>query len=160
MRHSYASSSYDGYSCLKPPLLLWVAMLYLSRGFTLPMAMGIGSYAGVDARAIALCRNLWSAYALLPSAVAAVVLLAAILRVPGASQGVRWIWARGRMLLVVALGLDFAQLLVPLVAHGEFDDQVFLSLLAAAADVYLLLYILKARRVRDAFAEFPFSESV
>jgi hypothetical protein len=30
-----------------------------------------------------------------------------------------------------------------------------MSLLAAAVDAYFLLYILLARRVRDAFAEFP-----
>ena len=71
----YAPTSYDDYLCLKPPLLLWVALLFLSRAITLPFAMGIGQVAGVSAEALAAVRALWSGdIALLPSLIAMVPL--------------------------------------------------------------------------------------
>jgi hypothetical protein len=65
MRHSHSShlypaSHYDDQMCLKPPLMLWVAVFYLSRAITLPLVMALGHFAGVDARAITVFRGLWS----------------------------------------------------------------------------------------------------
>lgn len=160
MRHSYGShpyseSSYDHYLCLKPPLLLWLAVLYLSRAVTLPAAMGIGAFAGVNADAIALFRGLWSMQTLLPSLIAICILYALCRRVPNASKPVRWIWAHGRIFLAVSAGMDLVLSLISLIRQEEIDNQALVLLLAAAADAYFLLYILVARRVRDAFLEFP-----
>ena len=152
---SYSESSYDNYLCLKPPMLLWLAVLYLCRAVTLPAAMGIGTFAGVNADAIALFHGLWSMQTLLPSVIAFCVLYALCRRVPNASVPVRWIWANGRILLAVSAGMDLALSLISLIRQGEIDDQAMMSLLAAAADAYFLFYILLARRVRDAFSEFP-----
>jgi hypothetical protein len=79
MRHSYPStpypaSHYDDQMCLKPPLLLWVAVLYLSRAVTLPVAMAIGHFAGVDASAITMFRGIWSVDDVIPSMIAALML--------------------------------------------------------------------------------------
>jgi hypothetical protein len=160
MRHSYPSplypaSHYDDQMCLKPPFLLWVAVLYLSRAITLPVAMAIGHFAGVDASAITLFRGIWSVDALIPSLIAAVILYTLCRRVPSASQWVRWIWARGQIFLAVSAVLDIALLSLMLIRQGEINDQSLLSVLAAVVDVYFLVYILAARRVRHAFAEFP-----
>lgn len=141
--------------CLKPPLLLWVAVLYLSRTITLPVGMAIGHFAGVDASAITVFRGLWSIDGLIPSLIAAVILYTLCRRVPTASALVRWIWARGRIFLAGSAFLDMALLLIALIRQGEIDDQSLLSLIAAVADLYFLVYILAARRVRHAFSEFP-----
>lgn len=154
-QNSYSASSYDHYLCLKPPLLLWLAVLYLCRAVTLPAAMGIGTFAGVNADAIAMFHGLWSMQTLLPSLIAICVLYALCRRVPNASAPVRWIWANGRILLIVSAGMDLVLSLISLIQHGEIDNQAMMALLAAAADAYFLLYILLARRVRDAFLEFP-----
>jgi hypothetical protein len=153
--HSYAASHYDDHMCLKPPLLLWVAVLYLSRTITLPVAMAIGHFAGVDASAITVFRGLWSIDGLIPSLIAAVILYTLCRRVPAASALVRWIWARGRIFLAVSAFLDMALLLIALIRQGEINDQSLLSLIAAVVDLYFLVYILAARRVRHAFSEFP-----
>jgi hypothetical protein len=153
--HSYPASYYDDQMCLKPPLLLWVAVFYLSRAITLPVAMAIGHFAGVDSRAIASFRAFWSLDALIPSLTAVVILYALCRRVPTASQWVRWIWARGRVFLAVAAALDIALILAELIRQGEISDSSLMSLIAAAVDAYFLTYVLAARRVRDAFAEFP-----
>jgi hypothetical protein len=141
--------------CLKPPLLLWVAVLYLSRAITLPIVMALGHFAHVDERAITLFRGFWSADALIPSAIAAVMLYAFVRRVPSASRWVRWIWAHGRMVLAVSAVMDIALSVIALIRQGEINDQSIWSLVAAAGDLYFLIYILAARRVRDVFLEFP-----
>ena len=153
--HSYPASHYDDQLCLKPPLMLWVAVFYLSRAITLPIAMALGHFAGVDARAITVFRGLWSVDALVPSLIAAVFLYTLCRRVPTAPKSVRWIWSHGRIFLAVSAVLDVALLLVGVIRQGEINDQSLLSLIAAVVDLYFLVYILAARRVRDSFSEFP-----
>jgi Protein of unknown function (DUF2919) len=157
--HSYAASHYDDHFCLKPPLLLWVAVLYLSRAITLPIVMAIGHFAGVDSSAITAFRGLWSVSGLVPSLIAAVIIYTLCRRVPSAPRPVRWIWARGQLFLAVAAILDITLLSIALFRQGEINDQSLWSFLAATGDVYFLVYILIARRVRHAFSEFPASIS-
>lgn len=162
MRHShsppYSASDYDHYFCLKPPWMLWVVILYLTRAFTLPVAAGIGSFAGVGPEALSLLRRLWHADILIPSVIASVVLYAVWRRVPTASRLVRWIWAHGQILLALSAVTDLALSLISLIRLGEVNDQVMLLLLGSAIDAYFLVYILSARRVRDAFSDFPPTE--
>jgi len=155
MHRSYSESSYDGYLCLKPPLLLWLAMLYLSRGLTLPIVMAIASFSGVDERAISFCRAAWSVRELVPSGIAAIVLYALVRRAPAAPASVRWIWANGRVFLCLAALIDLTQTLVATPPFAPLSDQAMGSWAAAAADAYFLLYVAAARRVRDTLAEFP-----
>ena len=153
--NKYAASSYDGYLCLKPPMLLWLAILYLSRALTLPIAMGVGSFAGVNHDAIALLQGLWSLPTLVPSLMAVSVLYAMCRRQPGASRAVRWIWAHGRAMLVASALLDCILSLMPLLGSGNIDDRIPPSLFVAGFDLYFAVYVLMAPRVRDTFAEFP-----
>ncbi len=81
MRHSYSSrqyalSAYDDYMCLKPPVLLWVAVLYLSKAITLPLAVGIGHVCRRERRCAVGHEGTVSAGALVPSFIAAVILYA------------------------------------------------------------------------------------
>ena len=153
--HSYPESNYDQYLCLKPPLMWWAAVLYLSRAITLPIAAGIGAFAGVDSSALAVVRRLWSADTLGPSVMAAVVVAALLLRAPMAPSLVRWIWARGRVILALSAALDLALSLAAPIRHPQIDDETLVSLALGLVDLYFLLYILCARRVRDTYAEFP-----
>jgi DUF2919 family protein len=153
--HSYPASYYDDQMCLKPPLLLWVAVLYLSRAITLPIAMAIGHFAGVDSRAVTSFRAFWSLDALIPSLIAGVVLYALCRRLPSASKAVRWVWARGRIILGLAAILDISLQAIGFIRELDSNDPPLWSMLAAAVDIYFLAYILAARRVRDAFSEFP-----
>lgn len=153
--YSYPASHYDHHLCLKPPLLLWVAVLYLSRAITLPVFMAIGHFAGVDSSAITAFRGLWSIDGLAPSLIAITVLYALCRRVPTASWLVRWIWKHGQIFLIASAVLDIALLSISLIRHGEINDQSMWSLSAALADLYFLVYVVAARRVRHAFSEFP-----
>jgi len=154
----YSLPDYDSDDCLKPPLLLWIAVLYLSRAITLPFVIGIGHFAGVDADALAAVRGLWSAETLLPSLIAGLVLYVLVRRVPNASRLERWIWSRGAIFLAASAGTDFALSLVSILHSGQINDQPR-PFICVAVDTYFLLYVVAARRVRDAFSEFPLPES-
>ena len=64
----YHPSQFDHEMCLKPPSLLWFAVIYLARAVVLPIGIGIGHFAGVDEKAFGSLRSLWSMEALVPGA--------------------------------------------------------------------------------------------
>jgi hypothetical protein len=51
--------------------------------------------------------------------------------------------------------VDIALPLLAQLLQRQISDQFVLTLFASGVDVYFLAYILAARRVRDAFADFP-----
>ena len=153
MRLRYSLSDYDKHFCLKPPVPLWAALFFLSRAVTLPFLLGIGGFAGIDQNTRALFNGLLDWPTMIPSAIAAAVVLALVRRHPSASRPIRWIWSHGRVLLAVAAVLDMVlSILTSPLRHGELSVLPFVTVLI---DLYLLAYILAARRVRDVFADFP-----
>ncbi len=156
MSRGYSPSSYDDNFCLKPPGLLWLAVLYLSRAFLLLVIYVVSSVSRVSPDALATLRGTVSIYAFVPSLVAAPVLFALLHRAPSSAELVRWIWAHGRTILTLAAILDCA---ASIGSSGLIDEDAanlnVISLLAALFDIYFLVYILATRRVRDAFADFP-----
>jgi hypothetical protein len=141
--------------CLKPTLLLWLAAVFLSRAVMLPILIGVGHVAGVNADAMTLLRDYWSEDQLIPAVAAFPVLCTFCRRVPTASTLVRRIWAHGRLLLSLAAALDLALPLAVALWRREVPGQSGTLLLTGAIDVYFLAYLLAARRVRDTFLDFP-----
>ncbi|HTY49070.1 MAG TPA: DUF2919 family protein [Steroidobacteraceae bacterium] len=150
----YPLSNYDANLCLKPPLLLWLAALFLARAALLPLVTALGSFAALNQDSTALLRGFWSVAGLPASLIAAAVLYALARRQPSAPASVLWLLSHGRMLLAVAAAID---LLCSLLAGGTpVELSAALpppSWMTAAADVYFLTYILGARRVRDTFLD-------
>lgn len=161
MARRYGPSSYDDHFCLKPPGLLWLAVLYLSRAFVLLVTYDLASMSRVRPEALAMLRGTISIYELIPSLVAAPVLIALIRRAPSSATVVRWIWSHGRILLILAAILDCVVSIGAsrIIGADAVDLQVG-QLLLAAFDIYFLVYILATPRVRDAFADFPPYEPV
>jgi hypothetical protein len=155
MQTPYSDSSYDDYACLKPPLLLWVTAVYLSRAIILPFFMGMSSTLGTSHEILDVFHDLWNVQALIPSTIAAAVFIALLRRGPGASSAVRWVWAHGRAFLAVAAVLDLIVTMLPLARNFELDQQTAPGLIAAVVDLYFLLYVVLAQRVRDTFGDFP-----
>jgi hypothetical protein len=152
--HSYPESCFDDDFCLKPPVLLWVTLLFLSRGAALPIVFGLGRFIGVNADALTVLHSLWKSDALIPAAFAAPVLYSLVRRVPSASRPVRWIWAHGRALLVLSVLADLTLAALSVRELSDLGDALP-AICAGVADAYLLLYLLAARRIRDSFADFP-----
>lgn len=153
--HSYSPSNYDDEMCLKPPLLLWLAALFLCRAIVLPVLIGIGHVAGVNADAMTQLREFWSADQLVPAVIAIPVLCALCWRSGSAPDALRWIWARGRVILAVSAAVDIALPVVSQLWQRQITDQFIVTLFASGVDLYFIAYILAARRVRDTFQDFP-----
>jgi hypothetical protein len=153
----YSLTSFDQNLCLKPPLMLWVCVLYLSRAVSLPIVIGFSTLTGSNTDIAGLVHGLFNARALLPSGIAFLVLFALAMRSPSAGRAVRWIFARGRVLLAAAAILDAALVLsgVSWQRVESGDPQVAGAVLGAVFDLYFLVYLLTARRVRDFFRDFP-----
>jgi Protein of unknown function (DUF2919) len=151
----YHPSDFDDNFCLKPPLLLWLAVIYLSRAFLLPFMSGLASSSG--SREIAsLTRGLFSLQDFVPAAIALLIPLAFHWRKPSPAPVARWIWHRGRMILATAALIDLALSLFSV--FREYTVQLMpseLPVLTAALDVYFLAYVVVAGRVRDVFRDFP-----
>jgi drug/metabolite transporter (DMT)-like permease len=150
----YSPSSYDADLHLKPPLLLWIAVLYLSRVIVLPIVTGFSTMLGINTDALAFLPRHFSPGLLISSLSAAVVLYAMCRRRSAGSKPVRWLWAHGRVLLAITAVADcFLSLLTTSNWWNATSDQLPVPLLIAMLDAYFFLYILAARRVRDTFAE-------
>lgn len=154
----YDPSCYDRYLCLKPPLMLWVVVLYLSRAIVVSFLAQISNASG-GGDTVGGLRGLFTASALLPSFLACLVLAALLLRSPASGSLARWFFARGRLILACAAVLDLGLgLPESLWRHGELGEVGLGGLLGAAFDVYLLVYLLASRRTRDVFAAYPAAE--
>jgi hypothetical protein len=156
MPRPYDPSSYDANFCLKAPWLLWLAALYLSRAFVLIIASDVARLARDGADVATMLSGAASVYALVPSLVATPLLYALIFRAPTSAKPVRWIWAHGRTILIVAAILDCAASVAASgLIGGDVADPSAGLLVAAVFDVYFLVYVFATRRVRDVFADFP-----
>lgn len=153
--HSYSASNYDAEMCLKPPVLLWLAVLFLCRAIMLPIVIGIGHIAGVNADAMTQLRDFWNAEQLVPALIAIPVLCALCWRSGSAPDVLRYIWARGRVLLALSAAVDIVLPVVSQLLQRQITDQFTATLFTSGVDVYFLAYILAARRVRDTFLDFP-----
>jgi hypothetical protein len=154
-RDRYHPSLYDDDYCLKPPSLLWLALVFLSRGVLLPILAGFGHYAHVNTDAMSLMRGLWRPDSLFPALFAVPVLYSLMRRSPRATRPVRWIWRHGRALLAGAAASDIALALYSLKPYNDLGDEALMTLGACVVDAYFLLYVVLARRIRDTFADFP-----
>ncbi len=156
MARSYSPSSYDDHFCLKPPVLLWLAALYLSRAFVLLLASQLAVLSRARPETVAMLRDGVSVWALIPSLIAAPVLYALVFRAPSSTKLVRWIWAHGRSILILAAVLDcLTSVAGSSLSGADVSELAPAALVIALFDVYFLVYILVTRRIRDVFADFP-----
>jgi hypothetical protein len=155
---TYDPASYDGNFCLKPPLLLWLAILFLARAWVLPLLGGLTSLTG-SADLASLTRTQTNPYGFVPALAAILVLAAWVRRVPAASRVPRFIWAHGRLILALSALGDLIPLVLNLVAGQlEDSDSATPQLVITALDVFFMIYVLASRRARDAFNDFPVPE--
>jgi DUF2919 family protein len=151
----YPASSFDDDMCLKPPWLLWLAVIYLARAILLPVVIGIGHFAGVDEQAFVALRSVWSFEGMVPALMALPLLYALIRRGPAAGKVTRWIFAHGCGIVAVSAAVDAGLAAIRLAAPAHFGDESIVPIGSVLVDGYFFAYVLIARRVRDCFSDFP-----
>ena len=156
--NKYDSWYYDDDFCLKPPVLLTAAMVYLCRSFLIMMLILAATTRG---------RTSGGMEAFLPGGEhpmsigltaipAMLVLYARVRRSHKAGDFVRRIWKRGRLLLGLSAALEIATGAFLLYSSvGEARDADLLRVAFLMLDVYILLYMVFSKHVRDVFSDFP-----
>jgi hypothetical protein len=152
---SYDLGSFDSNYCLKPPLTLWLVMLYLARAILIPFLGGVSSMGGAG-DASSVTRGFFGAEDFVSAALALIVLLAYFRRTPSASRFWRRLWSFGRIMLAAAAVFDLGVSLYRFLQITDTDMlRSELLLLACTLDAYIVVYLFRSRRVRDVFRDFP-----
>jgi len=154
---SYGLSDIDDNGLLKVSALLLVIMLYLSRHLLLVLFVAFNVLISLKRGSAESPFHYLQDYSsgplfLLASVGSLLVLYSMQKRRPEAGRFVRWVWSRGRQLLIASALLD---LLFIVVMHFHHMRNLGLTVLVASLlDLYIIFYLYKSVRVADTFAEF------
>ena len=159
MRHSpdiiLDPNAYNDDGLLRAPMPLVLVMVYQARYLLILPLAALTDFLGRGPMGAALGAGdpVLPPWVLLPASLPALAVIAAwARRQPKAGRMVRWLWRRGRGLLVAGAALDLA-LMVPVAVGGGLP--VTAVILMALAGFYSLLYLIRSRRLPAVFADFP-----
>ncbi len=145
----------DEYGCLRISSGLWLIIVYLCRHVVLLLlgatsSLATFTYGQTGASYGVLYSDPWF---LLASAPALPVLAAGLRRVPSAPEVIRVIWRAGGFLLMLAAALDLAILAILVVTTNVRIEVIHIS--QATLSAICLFLLVRSRRIKDTFAEFP-----
>lgn len=147
---NYSYEYFDQHLSLRPGLCLVVAMLYLSKNFSLPLvAFAFGR--GIDGHMSYILEGTKHPFLfLLSSLPALLVILAWSRRLPNAGWSIHFIWEWGRWFLITSVILDTLLILILDRSFSKDLEQIYLFL-----DSGVLGFLLINQRVRNVFNDFP-----
>ena len=156
-RLPYSPDDFTQDGLLKVGPLLWLIIIYLSRHLLIVLigrlSQFLGSGQGVDTSGLAALYS--TPEFMVASVPAGIVLVAHFRRISTAKPIFRALWRKGRWLLGIAASLD----LLILVSHwslGALEANEF-QIAAAFIDAYIMMYLVRSKRTRDTFEDFPAS---
>ena len=154
----YTPDDYNKYNVLNvPPSLLW-ANLYLLKHYLIFAVPFFAKIPLISKIAKPLSNVIpseeYSGVLLLYSCIPALLVLVSMARrLPHSQDYMRWIWKRGRQLLLTSIILEMVIIAIYLLLEIQKFSSVTLAFLYI--DVVLIVFLFKSRRVNDALAEFP-----
>jgi len=148
-------TAYDDDGTLLPGWVLWLVILFLCRHLLIlglgALSTFVGAGRGIEGQATGFMYS--DPRLLIASLPALLVLAAAMRRHPAAGLWARRIWHRGRPLLAMAALCDLAiRGAAWASAHVALSE---MQLAMALADIYVVVYLYRSRRVAAVFADFP-----
>ena len=153
----YSFNSYDEYACLKPSLLLIACLLFLSRGYVMPLIALATRLGGSTTDLSNLLSDTDPMLSYVLGAPSLALLYASIKRTPSSGRFVRWLWNNGRALLAL---IAIAQSIVPtstLLLHAgmSLTSSNVPDFLVLLSNAQILIFSRTSQRIRDTFAQFP-----
>lgn len=155
----YTPDDFTKDGVLKVSALLWLIIIFLSRHVLIvligALSQFVGSRQGIDTSGLAaLYSNNLFFVASLP---AVVVLVTHFRRISTAQPLFRTLWHQGRWLLGFSAGLD----LIILVSHWSTGSLVAneFQIAGGIIDVYIVTYLIRSKRIRDTFEDFPMRDT-
>lgn len=149
----YPPSCYNETLNLRVPFFLWL-IIFWSIHHALFLALGAGSKSPtVTGMATSYALD---PYALLSNLPGLLVLGARINRRPEAGSRTRWIWQKGRTILILGLFTQLGTLLFRHWKETVTHDGFTLIILSVTVGALILLF--GSRRIKDVFDDFPSPE--
>lgn len=150
---NYPASAYDDQLVLRPPIGVWLTLVFLLRPLIVLVASVTNKADRVGLLNLIYPDRQWAVAHALAALPAIAVAIAYSRRDAKASAAVRWIWGHGRALLVTSLGINVLFLAYPVLTHpGRLATSAMIQITVCALLAY---YLFRSRRVADAFADFP-----
>lgn len=149
----YAPERYDEHLCLKVPVTLWLALLFLVRHLLL---LGI-TFLPTTGEEIKVLRELVRPEYLISDVFTLPVLAAAVRRRPQAPQWMRSVWPASRVLLTLSAGLyplllTTTALLSPRPLTHAVNEA---SLISAFLSLAIIAYLWRSPITKDLFRQWP-----
>jgi len=154
----YTPDDYNQYNVLNVPLSLLLATLYLLKHYFI-VAIPFFAKIPLINRLASPLNNVvpsqeYSGVLLLFSCIPALLVgISMARRLPQSKEYMRWIWKKGRQLLLSSIILEMLIIVIYLVLEIHKFSSV--TLIFLYIDAVLIVFLLKSKRVNDAFAEFP-----
>lgn len=146
----YGFEDYNEYNILKIPLSLVLVDLYLLKHFVFFVLPIISSIPFL----VKFAHEQFHIALLFSGIPALLVFVSMLRRVPKTrSFMLRWLWQKGRLLLLLSLVLELGLLSLFIVLGMNALNEA--SLMFLYLDVVFIFFMVKSQRVRDVFAEFP-----
>jgi len=151
---NYSFSNYDKHLCLVPDFNMWFIFLFLIRPYVVLVIslanrndrMGLINLLYTDKLMLSL-----GALAGIP---ALLVVYSLIKRDPDASDYIKKIWHKGRLLLGVSAFFNILLVFAPIVLRGGHELGVH-AWWQLAGSILVLGLVLKSEYIKDCFLDFP-----
>jgi len=154
----YTPDDYNQYNVLNVPLPLALANFYLLKHYliaAIPFFAKIPLLGRIASPLMDILPSQeHSGVLLLYSCIPALlVAISMARRLPHSGDYLRWIWKRGRALLLSSIILEM--LIITVYLWLDIHKFSSVTLIFLYIDAVLILFLFKSRRAKDAFAEFP-----
>ena len=156
----YSFDEYDKYLCLKPPVELWLIVLYLLLPFVIKPLTFLFARRGGDITILKDIQNvlypndLTLMLAFMASIPALIFAYAWTRRKPGASENVKKICRNGAVMLSATAIMNMIVIFVPLLT-GVLHRIHWSGWVQAGLLFVIIGYLHTSQRVKDTFSDFP-----
>jgi hypothetical protein len=154
----YTPDDYNQYNVLDVPFSLVLANVYLLKHYLIVAIPFFAKVPFINIAALPLANvlpsqgqsNMLLLYSCIP---ALLVGISMARRLPHSGDYLRWIWQRGRLLLLSSIILEMLiSIIYVLLEINTFSTSTLIFLYI---DAVLIVFLFKSQRAKDAFAEFP-----
>lgn len=148
--NSFDAYRYDANFALRVSPFLWL-IIFWSIHHTLLLVMSSFAKSGY---VFGMAKDYAASVPMMVSDIpGAIVLIASMNRSPAAGAKIRWLWHHGIKLLV--LGLSISAMATFHLHRQKMANPENLMFWVEAANLGFIAYLLRSRRVREIFADFP-----
>jgi len=153
----YPVSCYGKHLCLIPDFTMWVIFLFLLRPYVVLIMSFANFNDSMQLINLLYADRMMMSLGALAGIPTALIIYAWIKREPDATQFIRNLWGKGRVLLSVSAALNAGLVFAPMWLKAV-DKITIHGWWQFAVSVIILLVVFKSEYIKDCFLDFPKNE--